>query len=55
MEKNDAKTRKLATIRRVKEIKPIPNTDKIETAVVDGWEVVVKKGDVKAGDRLKRS
>lgn len=42
--------RKLATIRRVKAIKPIPNADKIEVAAVDGWEVVVKKGEFKEGD-----
>jgi hypothetical protein len=37
--------RKLATIRQVKEIRPIENADKIEVAVVDGWEVVVRKDD----------
>lgn len=42
--------RKLATIRRVKAIKLIPNADKIEVAVVDGWNVVVKKGEFKVGD-----
>ena len=35
--------RKLATIRRIKEIKPIEGADAIELAVVDGWQVVVAK------------
>lgn len=36
--------RKLATIRRIDEINPIPNADAIEVATVGGWNVVVKKG-----------
>ena len=43
--------RKLVTIREVSEIRPIPNADNIELAVVDGWQCVVKKGEFKAGDR----
>lgn len=39
-------TRKLATIRTVKEIKPIAGADNIEVAVIDGWEVVVKKSEM---------
>ena len=35
--------RNLATIRRIKEIKPIEGADAIELAVVDGWQVVVAK------------
>ena len=41
--------RKLATIRRIEAIIPIPNADKIETAVIDGWRVVVQKGQFSAG------
>lgn len=43
--------RKLATIRRISDIQPIPGADKIEVATVDGWKVVVAK-DVghKVGD-----
>lgn len=39
--------RKLATIRRIAEIKPIDGADKIELAIVDGWQVVVKKDEFK--------
>ena len=42
--------RKLATIREIKEIKPIKGADKIEVAIVDGWKVVVKKGEYKPND-----
>lgn len=42
--------RKLATVRKIDEIRPIPDADAIECAVVGGWTVVVKKGEYKAGD-----
>jgi hypothetical protein len=42
--------RKLATIKRIIEIRPIEKADNIEIACVDGWEVVVKKGEVNVGD-----
>jgi RNA ligase (TIGR02306 family) len=42
--------RKLATIRRISEIRPIPDADAIECAVVDGWTVVVKRGEFQPGD-----
>ena len=42
--------RKLATIRKISELRPIPEADLIETAVLDGWEVVVKKDEHKVGD-----
>ena len=41
--------RKLATIRRIDEIKEIPNASSIECAVVGGWTVVVKKGEYQVG------
>jgi RNA ligase (TIGR02306 family) len=41
--------RKLATIRRIKQILPIAGADKIEIALVDGWQVVVKKGEFTEG------
>jgi len=42
--------RKLATIRKVFDIQPIENADNIEVATVDGWKVVVKKGEFEKGD-----
>ena len=42
--------RKLATIDTIIELKPI--ADKIEVATVRGWEVVVKKGEFKVGDKI---
>lgn len=41
--------RKLATIRKIAELRPIEGADAIEAAVVDGWTVVVKKGEFQAG------
>lgn len=43
-------TRKMASIRKIDNIVPIPDADAIECAVVGGWTVVVKKGEYKAGD-----
>jgi RNA ligase (TIGR02306 family) len=42
--------RKLVTIRRIDDIYPIPDADKIECAVIGGWKVVVKKGEFKVND-----
>lgn len=39
--------RKLVTIRKICNIRPIDGADKIEVATVDNWDVVVKKGDHK--------
>lgn len=46
----DKTERKLATIRRVANIEPIPDADAIDVATVDGWKVVVKKGEFQIGD-----
>lgn len=43
-------SRQLVTIRTVKELRPIEGADRIELAVVDGWQCVVKKGDFQVGD-----
>ena len=42
--------RKLASIRVISELVPIEGADKIELAQIDGWQVVVKKGDFSPGD-----
>ena len=42
--------RKLATIRKIDALRPIPGADAIECAVVGGWTVVVKKGEFTPGD-----
>lgn len=43
-------TRKLASVRRISALQPIEGADKIECAIVDGWTVVVKKGEFNPGD-----
>ena len=42
--------RKMATVRRIDAINPIPDADSIECAVLGGWKVVTKKGEYKPGD-----
>jgi len=42
--------RKLATVRRILKLAPIPDADRIEVATVDGWNVVVQKGLYEVGD-----
>jgi RNA ligase (TIGR02306 family) len=42
--------RKLASIRKISAISPIEGADAIELAVVDGWKIVVKKGEFGVGD-----
>jgi len=45
--------RKLATIRTIADIRPIPDADKIEIAQIDGWTcVVAKKDNFKVGDKV---
>lgn len=43
-------SRKLVTIRRVSQLRPIEGADLIELAIVDGWQCVVKKGEFSVGD-----
>jgi len=43
--------RKLVTFRTVHDIRPIENADMIELAIVDGWQLVIKKDEFKIGDR----
>lgn len=40
----------LASIQKITKLTPIEGADKIETASILGWEVVVKKGEFKEGD-----
>lgn len=43
--------RKLVTIRKICEINAIPGADNIVEAFVDGWGVVIKKGEFEVGDK----
>ena len=42
--------RKLATIQKISEVKPIPGADFIELVVIKGWQCVAKKGEFKPED-----
>lgn len=42
--------RKLVTLRSISELRAIPDADSIETAIIDGWPVVVRKNEFKVGD-----
>lgn len=42
--------RKLATIRRISEVKPIEGADAIEAVRIDGWWVVAKKNEYRVDD-----
>lgn len=42
--------RKLATIRVIKDIKPIEGADNIELILIDGWQCVSKKGEFAVGN-----
>jgi RNA ligase (TIGR02306 family) len=44
--------RKLASVRKISEISKIDGADFIEVATVDGWKVVVKKGEFKKDDTI---
>ena len=44
--------RKMASVRSIAEVKPIPDADRIEAVRVDGWWVVVGKGEFKDGDMV---
>lgn len=41
--------RKMATIRKIDELRPIEGADAIECAVIGGWTAVVKKGEYNVG------
>lgn len=44
--------RKMATIRQISNILPIDGADAIECAIIDGWSVVIKKGEYSIGDHI---
>jgi hypothetical protein len=43
--------RKLASIKPVSNILPIEGKDRIELAIFDGWQIIVKKNEFKIGDK----
>jgi hypothetical protein len=42
--------RRLVTVREIAALDPIPNADLIEVATVEGWKLVVKRGEFAVGD-----
>jgi RNA ligase (TIGR02306 family) len=46
----DGNIRKLASIRRIDDIKPHDNANSLELAIIGGWQVVVKLGQFKPDD-----
>lgn len=42
--------RKLASVQKIREIHPIPDSEYLEKAVINSWPVVIKKGEFKVGD-----
>lgn len=44
--------RKLATVRKITALRDIAGADKIELAIVDGWQVVIKKGSHEVGELI---
>jgi len=44
--------RKLATVRIVSSKAPIEGADFIETVMIDGWQCIVKKGEMQPGDKV---
>lgn len=44
--------RKLVTVKEIKEIKPIDGADRIELAIIDGWQSIIKKGEFKVGEMV---
>lgn len=49
---NEETSRKLASVQIIQEIKPHLNSDNLALATVLGWQVVIKKEEVKVGDKI---
>jgi len=47
---NKENQRELVYVVKINEVKPIEGKDRVECAVVNGWTVMVRKGQFKAGD-----
>lgn len=47
---NAITNRRLVTVRTIDALSPIEGKDRIEVATVDGWKVIVKKGEFQVGD-----
>jgi len=45
-------TRKIASIKKILNVSPIPDANSIELATIDGWQSVIKKGQFKPGDQV---
>ena len=43
--------RKLVSIQTIDDIQPIENADNIEVASVGGWNIVIRKGEFKKGNK----
>ena len=44
--------RKLASVEKIVSVRNHPNADSIELAFIKGWQVVVRKGEFKVGDKV---
>ena len=44
-------SRKLASIKTISDIQPIEKRDRIELAIVDGWQIIVRKDEYQIGDK----
>ena len=43
--------RKLASIKTISDLLPIEGKDRIELAIIEGWQIIVKKGEYQIGDK----
>ena len=50
IERRDSMSRKLASVQKVKTVKPIEGADRIEVVQILNWDCVAKKGEFQPGD-----